>query len=143
MCPWDPFAFCCSLKVARCRLHAPTRHVQEDALQLCARPLLPGVIDRWELIQAQALSKELRMKQNLQKWQQFGSDLNNIWTWLGVTEEELEQLRRLELSTDIQSIELQIKKLKVSCPWPGPERPDRKLARGRPGRGAMSPSRAA
>ncbi|XP_035564310.1 nesprin-1 isoform X17 [Canis lupus baileyi] len=71
-----------------------------------------GVIDRWELIQAQALSKELRMKQNLQKWQQFNSDLNNIWTWLGETEEELEQLQRLELSTDIQAIELQIKKLK-------------------------------
>ncbi|XP_039707258.1 nesprin-1 isoform X7 [Pteropus medius] len=71
-----------------------------------------GVIDRWELIQAQALSKELRMKQNLQKWQQFNSDLNNIWTWLGDTEEELEQLQRLALSTDIPSIELQIKKLK-------------------------------
>lgn len=85
---------------------------------------LAGVIDRWELIQAQALSKELRMKQNLQKWQQFGSDLNNIWTWLGATEEELERLRRLELSTDIQSIELQIQKLKVSCPWPFPEQPD-------------------
>ena len=81
---------------------------------------MPGVIDRWELIQAQALSKERRMKQNLQKWQQFGSDLNNIWTWLGATEEELEQLRRLELSTDIQSIELQIRKLKVSCPGPFP-----------------------
>ncbi|KAF6364671.1 hypothetical protein mRhiFer1_009806 [Rhinolophus ferrumequinum] len=71
-----------------------------------------GVIDRWELIQAQALSKELRMKQNLQKWQQFNSDLNNICTWLGETEEELEQLQRLELSTNIQPIELQIKKLK-------------------------------
>ncbi|KAI5193934.1 Nesprin-1 [Manis pentadactyla] len=75
-------------------------------------PHTAGVIDRWELLQAQALSKELRTKQNLQKWQQFMSDLNNIWTWLGETEEELEQLRRLELSTDIQSIELQIKKLK-------------------------------
>lgn len=71
-----------------------------------------GVIDRWELIQAQALSKELRMKQNLQKWQQFNSDLNNIWAWLGETEEELEQLQHLELSTDIPTIELQIKKLK-------------------------------
>uniref|UniRef100_A0A452T3N3 KASH domain-containing protein n=1 Tax=Ursus maritimus TaxID=29073 RepID=A0A452T3N3_URSMA len=71
-----------------------------------------GVIDRWELIQAQALSKELRMKQHLQKWQQFSADLNNIWTWLAETEGELEQLRRLELSTDIQAIELQIKKLK-------------------------------
>ncbi|XP_037675695.1 nesprin-1 isoform X12 [Choloepus didactylus] len=71
-----------------------------------------GVIDRWELLQAQALSKELRMKQNLQKWQQFNSDLNSIWAWLGEMEEELERLQRLELSTDIQTIEGQIKKLK-------------------------------
>ena len=55
------------------------------------------------------------MKQNLQKWQQFNSDLNNIWTWLGETEEELERLQHLELSTDIQAIELQIKKLKVAA----------------------------
>ncbi|XP_028903939.1 nesprin-1 isoform X12 [Ornithorhynchus anatinus] len=71
-----------------------------------------GVIDRWELIQAQALSKELRMKQNLQQWQQFNADLASIWTWLGETGEELEQLQRLDLSTDIQTIELRIKKLK-------------------------------
>ncbi|XP_041279944.1 nesprin-1 isoform X4 [Onychostruthus taczanowskii] len=71
-----------------------------------------GVIERWELIQAQALSKELRMKQNLQQWQQFNSDLNSIWAWLGETEEELEKLYRLDLSTDIQTIELRIKKLK-------------------------------
>lgn len=76
--------------------------------------IIPGVIERWELIQAQALSKELRMKQNLQQWQQFNSDLNNIWVWLGETEEELEKLHRLDLSTDIQTIELRIKKLKVS-----------------------------
>lgn len=76
--------------------------------------VIPGVIERWELIQAQALSKELRMKQNLQQWQQFNSDLNSIWTWLGETEEELEKLQRLDLSTDIQTIELRIKKLKVS-----------------------------
>uniref|UniRef100_H3A7S5 KASH domain-containing protein n=1 Tax=Latimeria chalumnae TaxID=7897 RepID=H3A7S5_LATCH len=71
-----------------------------------------GVIERWELIQAQALNKELRMKQNLQQWQQFNSDLNNIWNWLGDAEEELEQLHRLNISTDIQTIELRIKKLK-------------------------------
>ncbi|XP_059691375.1 nesprin-1-like isoform X2 [Gavia stellata] len=71
-----------------------------------------GVIDRWELIQAQALSKELRMKQNLQQWQQFNSDLNSVWAWLGETEEELEKLCHLDLSTDIQTIELRIKKLK-------------------------------
>ncbi|PKU40578.1 nesprin-1 isoform x1 [Limosa lapponica baueri] len=78
----------------------------------CFSDLLKCVIDRWELIQAQALSKELRMKQNLQQWQQFNSDLNSIWAWLGETEEELERIRRLDLSTDIQTIELRIKKLK-------------------------------
>lgn len=74
----------------------------------------PGVIERWELLQAQDLSKEIRTKQNQQQWQQLNSDLNNIWTWLGQTEEELEQQRRLELCTDIQTIEQRIKKLKVA-----------------------------
>lgn len=56
------------------------------------------------------------MKQNLQQWQQFNSDLNSIWTWLDQAEEELEQQRRLDASTDIHAIELRIKKLKVSHP---------------------------
>nr|XP_046223327.1 nesprin-1-like isoform X12 [Oncorhynchus gorbuscha] len=71
-----------------------------------------GVIQRWELLQAQALSKEMRLKQNLQQWQQFNSDLNAVWAWLEQAGEELEQQRRLDLSTDIQTIELRIKKLK-------------------------------
>lgn len=56
------------------------------------------------------------MKQNLQQWQQFNSDLNSIWTWLDQAEEELEQQQRLDASTDIHTIELRIKKLKVSRP---------------------------
>lgn len=76
-------------------------------------PCNPGVIERWELLQAQDLSKEMRTKQNQQQWQQLNSDLNNVWTWLGETAEELEQQRRLDLSTDIQTIEQRIKKLKV------------------------------
>lgn len=72
-----------------------------------------GVIERWELLQAQDLSKEMRTKQNQQQWQQLNSDLNKVWTWLGETEEELEQQRRLDLSTDIQTIQQRIKKLKV------------------------------
>lgn len=71
------------------------------------------MIERWELLQAQDLSKEIRTKQNQQQWQQLNSDLNKVWTWLGETEEELEQQRRLDLSTDIQTIEQRIKKLKV------------------------------
>ncbi|XP_076833611.1 nesprin-1-like isoform X2 [Brachyhypopomus gauderio] len=85
-----------------------------------------GVIERWELLQAQALSKELRIKQNLQQWQQFNSDLNSIWNWLERAEAELEQAgaesrqagaepeqqSRLDASADIQAIELRIKNLK-------------------------------
>ncbi|KAJ0062831.1 hypothetical protein NL108_008118 [Boleophthalmus pectinirostris] len=71
-----------------------------------------GVIERWELLQAQDLSKELRTKQRQQQWQQLNSDLNNVWSWLGQTEEELEVQMRLDLSTDIQTIEQRIKKLK-------------------------------
>ncbi|OWK01984.1 hypothetical protein Celaphus_00019102, partial [Cervus elaphus hippelaphus] len=71
-----------------------------------------GVIDRWELIQAEALSKELRMKQKPQRRQQLDSDLSSVLTWLRETEGDLEQLQRLQLSTDIQSIALQIQKLK-------------------------------
>lgn len=71
-----------------------------------------GVIERWELLQAQALSKEMRMKQNMQQWQQFNSDLSSICSWLDQTEEELQQERGLDLGTDIQTIELRIKKLK-------------------------------
>lgn len=73
----------------------------------------PGVIERWELLQAQDLSKAMRTKQNQQQWQQLNSDLNKIWAWLGETEEELEQQQRLDLCTDIQTIEQRIKKLKV------------------------------
>lgn len=76
-------------------------------------PPPPGVIERWELLQAQSLNKEMRAKQSQQQMQQFNSDLSKVWTWLGEKEEELEQLRRLDLSTDIHMIEQRIKKLKV------------------------------
>lgn len=75
--------------------------------------VITGVIERWELLQAQDLSKEIRTKQNQQQWQQLNSDLNNVWAWLGATEEELEEQRRLDLCTDIEKIEQRIKKLKV------------------------------
>lgn len=88
--------------------------MEDDPSLSCACAVLPGVIDRWELLQAQALSKELRRKQNPQRWQQFHSDLSRVLTWLQETEEDLEQLQRRQRSTDIQPIALQIKKLKVT-----------------------------
>ncbi|MGH0145623.1 UNVERIFIED_CONTAM: hypothetical protein FKN15_051455 [Acipenser sinensis] len=71
-----------------------------------------GVIERWELIQAQGLSNKLRKKQNLQQWQQLNSDLHDITSWMKQIEPELDELQKLESSTSIQDIEGNIKKLK-------------------------------
>ena len=71
-----------------------------------------AVNDRWELLQAQAMSKKLRVKQSLRKRQQFNSDCNGIWAWLGKTEEEVDRLQPLALSTDIRTIESRIRKLR-------------------------------
>lgn len=73
-----------------------------------------GIIDRWELIQAQDLRNKLRMKQKLQQWQQLDSDLSDISAWLDKTEQELEELQKVKLPTSMQALEQKVKKLKVS-----------------------------
>ncbi|XP_031731325.1 nesprin-1 isoform X8 [Anarrhichthys ocellatus] len=78
----------------------------------CTDTQSAGVIERWELIQAQTLSEKHKHKQNLQQWQQLISDLQTLRGWLGQSEAELNQLRGLELSTDIHTIQQRIKKLK-------------------------------
>uniref|UniRef100_A0A8C8R8W1 KASH domain-containing protein n=1 Tax=Pelusios castaneus TaxID=367368 RepID=A0A8C8R8W1_9SAUR len=67
---------------------------------------------RWELIQAQDLRNKLRLKQNLQQWQQLNSDLNNITDWLDKVEEELEELQKAKPVTNMQTLENRVKKLK-------------------------------
>uniref|UniRef100_A0A8B9QD49 KASH domain-containing protein n=1 Tax=Apteryx owenii TaxID=8824 RepID=A0A8B9QD49_APTOW len=71
-----------------------------------------GIIDRWELIQAQDLRNKLRMKQNLQQWQQLNSDLSDVSAWLDKTEEELEELQKAKPPTSMQMMEQRVKKLK-------------------------------
>ncbi|NXI70462.1 SYNE2 protein, partial [Anseranas semipalmata] len=71
-----------------------------------------GIIDRWELIQAQDLRNKLRMKQNLQQWQQLNSDLSDVSAWLDKTEEELEELQKAKPPTSMQAMEQKVKKLK-------------------------------
>uniref|UniRef100_A0A8B9Q3V9 KASH domain-containing protein n=1 Tax=Apteryx owenii TaxID=8824 RepID=A0A8B9Q3V9_APTOW len=70
------------------------------------------IIDRWELIQAQDLRNKLRMKQNLQQWQQLNSDLSDVSAWLDKTEEELEELQKAKPPTSMQMMEQRVKKLK-------------------------------
>uniref|UniRef100_A0A8C4WWA1 KASH domain-containing protein n=1 Tax=Eptatretus burgeri TaxID=7764 RepID=A0A8C4WWA1_EPTBU len=70
------------------------------------------VIERWEILQAEALGKELRMKQTLQQQEEFESNVDSIRSWLEQIEPELEELRGLHTPTDIHEIELHISKLK-------------------------------
>lgn len=74
-----------------------------------------GIIDKWELIQAQDLRNKLRMKQKMQQWQQLNSDLSDVSAWLDKTEEELEELQKMKPPTSMQELEERVKKLKVSC----------------------------
>ncbi|XP_010138011.1 PREDICTED: nesprin-2-like [Buceros rhinoceros silvestris] len=71
-----------------------------------------GIIDRWELIQAQDLRNKLRMKQKLQQWQQLNSDLNDVSAWLDKTEEELEELQKAKPPSSMQALEERVKKLR-------------------------------
>ncbi|XP_025298589.1 nesprin-2 isoform X2 [Canis lupus dingo] len=68
-----------------------------------------GAFDRWELIQAQELHNQLRIKQNLQ---QLNSEISDITTWLKETEAELETLKAAEPPSDIWEMQLRVKRLK-------------------------------
>uniref|UniRef100_A0A8U8C3E0 Uncharacterized protein n=1 Tax=Geospiza parvula TaxID=87175 RepID=A0A8U8C3E0_GEOPR len=84
----------------------------QELVNLAATEKQSGIIDRWELIQAQDLRNKLRMKQKLQQWQQLDSDLSDISAWLDKTEQELEELQKAKLPTSMQALEQKVKKLK-------------------------------
>ncbi|KAJ8288954.1 hypothetical protein COCON_G00016130 [Conger conger] len=71
-----------------------------------------GVIGRWELLQAQARSEEMRVRHNLQQWQQLNSDLSDITAWLGRVLPELDRLRKREPPSTVRDMEGNIKELK-------------------------------
>uniref|UniRef100_A0A803TY05 Spectrin repeat containing nuclear envelope protein 2 n=1 Tax=Anolis carolinensis TaxID=28377 RepID=A0A803TY05_ANOCA len=90
-----------------------TEHTQDtNIIGVSAVEKQPGMFTRWELLQAQDLSNKLRMKQNLQQWQQLNSDLTTINAWLDTMEEELEGLQEESPANSIQVIEQRVKKLK-------------------------------
>uniref|UniRef100_A0A8C0HMF1 Spectrin repeat containing nuclear envelope protein 2 n=1 Tax=Buteo japonicus TaxID=224669 RepID=A0A8C0HMF1_9AVES len=84
----------------------------QELVNIAAAEKQPGIIDRWELIQAQDLRNKLRIKQKLQQWQQLNSDLSDVSAWLDKTEEELEELQKVKPPTTVQALEQRVKKLK-------------------------------
>ncbi|XP_040268686.1 nesprin-2 [Bufo bufo] len=90
-----------------------TSQLEDKGLQGMKRPEThSGVIERWEIIQAQTFSNELGKKQSSQRWQQLDADLDNITLWLDKTEVELEQAKRLKPSSTIQELEQNVTMLK-------------------------------
>ncbi|XP_043075052.1 nesprin-1 isoform X1 [Puntigrus tetrazona] len=71
-----------------------------------------GVIERWELIQAQSAGSDHKEREDLVLLQKMTSDLDAMEAWLGQAEMELEELRGKTLSADIHTIEQRIRKLK-------------------------------
>ena len=69
-----------------------------------------GVIERWELLQARAVSEEQCSSSDLQK---LTSDLHNITSWLGSVTPELERLQKAETSVSVKIMEARVKELKV------------------------------
>lgn len=72
---------------------------------------LTGVIERWELLQAQAVSKE---QCSTRDPQQLTSDLHDITSWLERVSPELERLQKPEASATVDMLEARVKELKVS-----------------------------
>ncbi|NXC37840.1 SYNE2 protein, partial [Penelope pileata] len=84
----------------------------QELVNIAAAEKQSGIIDRWELIQAQDLRNKLWMKQNLQQWQQLNSDLSDVSAWLDKTEGELEELQKAKPPTSMQAMEQRVRKLK-------------------------------
>ncbi|XP_056337531.1 nesprin-2 isoform X2 [Danio aesculapii] len=68
-----------------------------------------GVIERWELLQAQAVSKEQCRTRDPQ---QLTSDLHDITSWLDRITLELDTLQRPETSASVEVLEERVKQLK-------------------------------
>uniref|UniRef100_A0A3B4WMP9 Spectrin repeat containing, nuclear envelope 2b n=1 Tax=Seriola lalandi dorsalis TaxID=1841481 RepID=A0A3B4WMP9_SERLL len=97
---------CCML-LHCCMLMHPVSYVSPSDSCLSA-----GVIQRWELLQAQKFNNETDIKQDLEQWQKLNSDLCDVTSWLGRVLPELERLQRIAPSTSIRDIEVNIRKLK-------------------------------
>uniref|UniRef100_A0A3P9M5D2 Spectrin repeat containing, nuclear envelope 2b n=1 Tax=Oryzias latipes TaxID=8090 RepID=A0A3P9M5D2_ORYLA len=72
----------------------------------------PGVIERWELLQAPKFSGETGIKQDLKQWRKLNSKLNDVTSCLSGMLAELNRLQKMAPSTSIQDIEVNVKKLK-------------------------------
>lgn len=72
------------------------------------------MIDRWHLIQSEAVEKDQRLLQKRQEWNQLKMDLRRLMIWL--EEAETVQSRQTEVPTEIKKLEAAVRRQRVSVP---------------------------
>uniref|UniRef100_A0A671N7V8 KASH domain-containing protein n=1 Tax=Sinocyclocheilus anshuiensis TaxID=1608454 RepID=A0A671N7V8_9TELE len=93
------------MDMGRC-LH---RRIEEWWVDRSIDKRVNGVIERWELLQAQAVSKE---QCSTRDPQQLTSDLHDITSWLDHVTPELDRLQKPETSVSVEILEERVKQLK-------------------------------
>lgn len=78
-----------------------------------ALPTRTGVIERWELLEAQTLNAELCGRRDALEGQQRACDVSAITAWLGRVLPELESEQGREGPSSIQDMEASIRRLKA------------------------------
>ncbi|XP_061531484.1 nesprin-2-like [Phycodurus eques] len=71
-----------------------------------------GVIERWEVVQAQKVQQETEVHQNPQQWHQFSTDLSDVTSWLNRNLPDLEALQTIPPSTGVRHFEDNVRTLK-------------------------------
>lgn len=97
-----------------CFQHLPSDDLKDDEglITIEVPERQAGVIERWEIIQAQAVRNQFQKKQNQQQWQQLISDLSAITTWLENIEADLDEQQKKRPASSMQETEANVKKLK-------------------------------
>ncbi|XP_036438507.1 LOW QUALITY PROTEIN: nesprin-2 [Colossoma macropomum] len=98
-----------SVKKVSLILDAEQQQEDHGLTGLTAADKQSGVIERWELLQARAVSEEQCSSRDPQK---LTSDLQNITSWLGRVTPELERLQKAETSVSVEIMEARVKELK-------------------------------
>uniref|UniRef100_A0A3Q3J0N4 KASH domain-containing protein n=1 Tax=Monopterus albus TaxID=43700 RepID=A0A3Q3J0N4_MONAL len=83
---------------------ASGRH-SASCMHLSPSCIFSGVIERWELLQAQKFKNEADIRDDLEQWQKLNTDLCDVTSWLGSVLPELERLQRLAPSTSDELLE--------------------------------------
>lgn len=105
-----PFAVCSNAKlIAKVKLPIPSRFSCVLPLTVCVA--LSGVIERWELLQAQSRGEQVVGSSEPQR---LASDLDDITSWLEIVTPALDNHQKVEPVVSVEGMTAKAKELRVS-----------------------------